>query len=576
VFFALRGSRPVAPQVTRLTLDLPDLRVNIPTYSGAGFVLAPDGSRLAFVTQPPGSLQRLMVRERGDLTPRLLEGTDGADGPFFSPDGQWIGYFAFGKLYKVAVSGGAPVLLTDSAVVNLPGGAWLNDDRIVFASSARLLSMPAGGGRIEPLEPADTRVAGTLGLPMRLPRNDAILVTECNNNCVQMTLEALHLGTLKRDTILTGVARAWYLPSGYIIAVQQDGTVVGGRFDAKALRFVVPPVPLFAGVRLELGIIPELSIADDGTLVYLPTSQAGSLGTIARVDRQGKATVLDPDWNVIFNSLALSQDGRRLALGIATAASSHLWVKQLDAGPLTRLTFDGTLNYRPSWRPDGRTLSFTSNRDRLFSFLYQNRADGSSKPERIFPTDTAQVDEAEWSRDGRWLVYRTGVSSGFRDIYARQLSGDTSRITVAAGPFDEYMPALSPDGHWIAYVSLESGREEVYVRPFPGTDRARWQLSTAGGNAPAWSHSGRELFYVNRFDSLVVVPVSGAPDLRAGAPRALFLASPFVILPYHRSYDVTPDDRSFIMLRSNANGAEAKRLTVVLNWLEEVRARVPK
>jgi serine/threonine-protein kinase len=172
-------------------------------------------------------------------------------------------------------------------------------------------------------------------------------------------------------------------------------------------------------------------------------------------------------------------------------------------------------------------------------------------------------------------VYRSGVSASFRDIYARSLSGDTGRVTVAAGPFDEYMPALSPDGRWIAYVSVESGREEVYVRPFPGTDRARWQVSTAGGTAPAWSHSGRELFYVSRSDSLVAVSASGAEDFEIGPPRTLFSTARFVLLPFHRSYEAAPDDRSFIMLeRAGMAGAEAHRLTVVLGWFGEVLTKV--
>jgi serine/threonine-protein kinase len=262
-------------------------------------------------------------------------------------------------------------------------------------------------------------------------------------------------------------------------------------------------------------------------------------------------------------------------VSLLNGPANEVWVKQLDAGPLTRLSFDGALNYRPAWRPDGRTLSYTSNRDSSRSQLYVVRADGSSRPERIFPADSSQVDEADWSRDGRWLVYRAGVSAGFRDIYARGLGGDTTRITVAAGPFDEYMPALSPDGRWIAYVSQESGREEVFVRPFPETDRARWQVSTAGGVAPAWAHSGRELFYVTRTDTLVAVEVSGTPDFRTGSARGLFSTAPYVILPFHRSYDVAPDDRSFIMLqRSGASGAEANRLTVVLNWFGEAERRM--
>jgi Tol biopolymer transport system component len=575
-FFAFRDSHRGSPRVTRLSLDLPDLRGRLLIYSGAPFVLAPDGSRIAFVAQPPGAPSRLVIRDLGELTPRVLEGTEGADGPFFSPDGRWIGYTALGKAYKVSVAGGAPVLLGDSAFVTLASGAWLGNDRIVFATNTTLRGVSASGGPTEVIE--TPRFLGGFVFPASLPRNDAILITECNNNCVQMTLEVLHLGTHQRDTLLTNVARAWYLPSGHLVAVRQDGTVIGGRFDAKALRFVVPPVPLLTGVYLELGIIPDLSIADDGTLVYLATTQAGAAGnnaTVARVDREGKSTVLDPNWTENFSSLALSPDGQRLAVSIASASTSNLWIKQLNAGPLTRLTFDGALNYRAAWRPDGRSLSFTSDRDRPFSYLYQIRGDGSSKPERVLPGDTSQVDEALWSRDGHWLIYRTGVSADFRDIYARQLSGDTTRVTVAAGPYDEYMPALSPDGHWIAYVSIESGREEVYVRPFPGTDRARWQVSSAGGNAPAWSHSGQELFYVDRFDSLVTVAVSGTPDFRAGAQRTLFSAAPFVLLPFHRSYEVSPDDRSFVMLKNSAaTGAEANRLVVVLNWFDEARAKM--
>jgi eukaryotic-like serine/threonine-protein kinase len=577
VFFAIRGQRQAPAPVTRLSLDLPDLRANAPTYYGAALALAPDGSRIAFIAQPPGAPSRLMVRERSELASRVIEATEGADGPFFSPDGRWIGYTVQARLYKVAVSGGAPVLLTDSAAGNQSAGAWLADDRIVFNSNTTLRVVPAKGGRVESLEPSGSQ-ASALSFPAALPRKDAILVTECITNCVRMTLEVLHLGTLARDTLLANAARGWYLPTGDLVAVLQDGTVVGAPFDVQTLRFKTPPVPLLTGVHLELGITPEMAIADDGTLVYLPLSQSGlgaSGALIARVDRGGRATPLDPTWKQTFSSMALSPDGRQLAVSLLNGAANEVWVKQLDAGPLTRLSFDGALNYRPAWRPDGRTLSFTSNREASLSHLFQIRADGSSKPERIFSGDTTQVDEAEWSRDGRWVVYRTGVSAGFRDVYARALTGDTARVTVAAGSYDEYMPALSPDARWIAYVSQESGREEVYVRPFPQTDRARWQVSTAGGLAPAWSHSGRELFYVNRADSLIAVEVSGTPDFRTGTGRQLFSTAPFVILPFHRSYDVSPDDRSLVMIqRSGGSGAEANRLTVVLNWFTEAKARM--
>jgi Tol biopolymer transport system component len=388
-----------------------------------------------------------------------------------------------------------------------------------------------------------------------------------------MTLLAVDLQSLKMDTVLASTSRGWYLPTGELVAVQQDGSVRVGKFDLKSLRFTTPPAVVLTGVQRELGITPEFTVADNGTMIYLADNQVGSDATIARVDRSGHPTTIDPEWVEQFTSMALSPDGRRLAVSSLEGAINALWVKQLDAGPLTRLSFDGTLNYRPAWRADGRSLTYTSDRTPPTSFLYQIRADGSGKPARVQPNDTTQVDEAVWSRDGEWLVFRTGVSAGVRDIYAQRTSGDTTRVTVAAGGFDEYAPALSPDSKWIAYVSVESGREEVYVRPFPDTDRGRWQVSTAGGAGPAWSHSGGELFYTTPADSLVSATVTGNPDFQVTGRRALFSTQPFVVLPFHRSYDVSPDDQSFIFFqRSTASGAEANRLTVVLNWFTELRS----
>jgi serine/threonine-protein kinase len=254
-------------------------------------------------------------------------------------------------------------------------------------------------------------------------------------------------------------------------------------------------------------------------------------------------------------------------------------VKQLDDGPLTRLTFEAaSVSYRGAWMADGRSLSFSSDARGDGTFLYRIRADGSDKAERLFVNDTAEVDEADWSRDGQWLAYRTGTVPGVRDVYARRVQGDAPPITVAAGPADEYMPALSPDGRWIAYVSLESGKEEVYVRPFPEVDRARWQVSPAGGTSPVWANSGRELFYVAPGDTMVAASVRGEEDFQVTGREMLFSTQPFAFTPWHQAFGVAPDDRSFIMLQrvAEAGSGEARRLVVVLNWLTDVRARLAK
>ena len=572
VWFALAAHRRPPLPVSRFVVEVPDLRIGVLDYSGNSFALSPDGARFAFVGSVPLGGTRLWVRDRDDLRPRVLDGTEGADAPFFSPDGQWIGYFAGGRLFKVAVHGGAPIALADSAGEEPPGGAWLPDDRIVFVTvSFALLAVPASGGTAEVLVPADPRRG--IVFPTALPRSDALLLTGCTNNCARMTVLSLDLRTHAIDTLLRNTARAWYLSTGHLVSVRQDGSVVGARFDPRSRRLEGPPVPLLTGVQLDLGVTPEFSVADDGTLLYLPADPSGGNVTVVRVDRRGTPAALDPAWRASISSVGLSPDGRRLAVSIAAGTRTDLWVKQLDAGPLTRLTFDGALNYRPAWRPDGRSLDFTSDPDGL-SHLYNVRADGSGKPVRILAGDSMQIDESVWSADGRWLLYRSGVSDGQRDIWARRLEGDTARVTVSAGSFDEYMPALSPDGRWIAYVSVESGHEEVYVRPFPATDQARWQLSTLGGSQPLWSHNGRELFYVTPGDSLVAVEIAPGAEFRPGARRALFSTRTLVIQPLHQSYAVTPDDRGFIMFQAAGVAESRASLTVVLNWVEELRAKM--
>ncbi|MEO6058257.1 MAG: protein kinase, partial [Gemmatimonadales bacterium] len=578
VLFAVRASwRPVEP-VTRLTLDIPDLRVNHTGYYGNAVAIAPDGSRLVFVSRLGGNVTHLLVRERGDLQVRPLAGTEGADGPFFSPDGNWIGYVAGGRLYKIPAAGGTPVELADNAGTTVAGGVWLADGRILFTGPGfAVMAVPSAGGKATVVVAAPP--TGAIIFPTALPRKDVLLVTRCRNTCAGQVLMAVNLKTQVLDTILPDAARAFYLPNGILVAVRADGTVVGAPFDVAALRFTTPPALLLSGVQLELGIIPEFAVADDGTLVYLPANAATGLATAAEVDRNGRSRVLDPVWQARFISMGLSPDGRRLAVSTLDGSGSALWVKQLDAGPLTRLTFGGgSINYRGAWMPDGRTLSFSSDARGAGTYLYRVRADGSDKPERLFPADTAQVDEADWSRDGRWLAYRTGTVPGVRDLYARRLEGDTARITIAAGPADEYMPALSPDGRWIAYVSLESGREEVYVRPFPEVDRARWQVSPAGGTNPVWAHSGQELFYVTPGDSMVAADVRGTSDFQVTGRRTLFSTRPFAFQPWHQAFGVLPGDRGFIMLQriSESAGPESRRLVVVLNWFDEVRARLSR
>src|SRR6478672_2184749 len=577
VVLGLRLARRPSAAVDRFSLDIPDLRVNFTGFYGVSLAISRDGSRMAFVTRAGETVTRLAVRDRGDLEARLLPGTEGGDAPFFSPDGRWLGFFAGGKLYKVAVAGGTPVLVADKAQFALPSALWLADGRIVYAGADfKMMAVDADGGNPVTLVPAPK--SGGLRYPAALLDDRVLILTRCGNTCAGPVLVAFDVRTQAEDTILAGVTEGALLPDGTLVAVRGDGTVLAAPFDARRHRLTRSPTPVLTGVQVEIGVIPEFAVADDGTLVYLPSNAFAGVSTVAEVDRAGHARVLDPGWEARFISADLSPDGRQIAVSTLEGSGSTLWVKQLDAGPLTRLTFStGVTNYRAAWLPDGRTLSYSSDQ-KGGTHLYRIRADGSDKAERLFPADSAQIDEASWSSDGRWLAYRTGTVPGLRDVYLRRAAGDGSPIPVAAGSADEYMPAMSPDGRWVAYVSIESGREEVDVRPVPDVDRARWQVSSAGGTSPVWGASSRELYYVARGDTMVAVTVGGTTEFQVTGRQALFGTAPFTFTPWHRGFGVRPDGRSFVMLRrtDQSAGPEARRLAVVLNWFTEVRARLAK
>jgi serine/threonine-protein kinase len=566
-----RDSRPSAPPAT-YSVATPGLKLSASYDAGTAFAISRDGSRMVYVANAGDGGSILMLRERNDPTPHAIRGSDGAQSPAFSPDGQWVLFIARNHLFKLAAEGGAPVELATVRSVFAPNASWMDNDRIIFNTDpVRLGAVPAAGGPVDTIAQMDS--LGYAAMPAAVPGTDVIVATRCTNNCSHTDVLAFDLRTHQQRVLLPNTSRAWPMPGNILIAVRADGTVIGARWDPGRLQLTSEPVTLLSVVALNLGAIPLMSISDDGALLYMPPSGGTSEAvTAVRVDRSGHVTTLDPDWHGNFQYPALSPDGRRLAVSVGTPGRSDIWVKQLDTGPLTRLTFDGTLNYRAAWLPDGRSLSFSSDRDGL-THVYTVRADGSGKPERVMPQDTTQVDESLWSADGHWLIYRSGVVDATRDIYARATSGDTTRHTLAAGNYDEYAPALSPDGHWLAYVSVESGREQVFVRPFPDAGRARWPVSTSGGYSPVWSHSGRQLFYVSAADSMMVVDVSAssAPEFVTGAAHALFSTSMLQVDPYHPGFGLAPDDRSFIMLSRDSATASPGNLTIVLHWLDEAR-----
>jgi len=309
-------------------------------------------------------------------------------------------------------------------------------------------------------------------------------------------------------------------------------------------------------------------LSPNGTVLYDPSQPSWEF---IRVSRDGAVSPVDPQWSGPLVGMSLSPDGSRLAVDVVNAAREEIWVKTLPAGPFTRIAYEGSRNARPKWLPDGRSVSFVSDAEGSYG-LFRAPADGSSPPRRSF-NFSRPIDEAEWSRDGRWLVLRAGSGSG-RHLYSVQLGVDTVPRPIAQSAFEEFAPSLSPDSKWLAYTATVSGHDEVYVQSFPGTGGERHQVSSAGGNEPLWSHSGRELYYRNLRGELVVVTIETAPAFRVTSQRVLFQAVAYLADNRSRNYAVSPDDKTFYFMR--AKSATAVPFVVILNWLEELKAKVGK
>ena len=539
--------RPTPPLLARYEVRLPYHQRMRTGYSGGTIALSPDGGTIAFLARRTAGRSALMVRDRDVLEPRALEGTEGADAPFFSPDGNWIGYTVGGRMFKVPVSGGAPTLLSDSANVNIPSGHWGADGTITFVGAEydiRTIADDGGPTRIVFRPPGN--VVGYV-FPAPLPRGDALLATSCTVNCADMTLVAIEPGPGTVHELAKHVARAWYRSPGRVVFVRQDGGVFVQAFDQRGLALQGTPEPLIGRVGMGLGVSPELALSAAGTLLHVEPGTTQKL-RVMRIFRDGRQDPVDPGWTGDLSFLALSPNGRRLAVTVADGARTEVWVKQLDRGPFTRLAYEGSVNYRPAWQPDGRTLGFISDREGR-NLPYQVRGDGSGPTTRVPLADTLDID------------------AGVRRVAITTLPS-TAPGPVEMSKFDQYMPVISPDARWLAYVSVESGREEVYIRPVAAPGSARWQVSTAGGTSPVWSHGGRELFFVDAANELVAVPVAAGATFEAGEPRPLVRLEDPALPPFHQGIAVTPDDRAFLFLQDASAADQSKNTaTLTLNAL---------
>lgn len=562
---------------------------------GANVAISPDGGTIVYVgpSDQPGMPIQLWMRSRGALEPRPLNGTENGFNPVFAPDGDRVAFHtpAPNQIKVVALSG-APPLAVATEGVEVNALAW-GDDGFLYTDLPQtegggIGRFPAtGGSTIERVTNVDPETQEAFHAWQQvLPGSRKMLATigynpQGNFNGYRIALFDLESG---EKQIIAAAVMARYSPSGHLLYVTADGQLLAANFDPDE-GVLGAPVVIADGVAVGGFGSADFAIAKDGTLVYMAGTLTSDLGRAVWVDRAGAVTPIDPSWQfdpgMPEASLALSPDGSRLAAKISTEAGEDIWVKELPDGPLSRLTFDDGVDRRPRWSADGTRIFYNSDRAGEAGShydLWSQPADGTGTPEKILDLE-ASILEARRTLDESMYVLRLGGLSGavgVRDLVGLRV-GETETFPVATEPYDEKGVALSPSGRWIAYESTETGRDEVYVRPFPDAQGGKWQISTEGGFNPKWAHSEEEIFFVDGNGNMVAASVQTVPTFRVGQRRTLFsLAERFLNgQPNYASWDVAPDDQRFMMLQiGGGDASELSELIVVQNFFRVLRERI--
>ena len=566
-------TRPPDPQPTLRTVygTLEGQEIQDQLHHVASF--APDGSLLVYEGPGPNGT-RLWLKERDQVRARPLEGTDGAQHPEVDPTGRWVAFTVGQELRKLPLGGGSSVVLGDSATADIGSIAWLDDGTIVYSIRGfRPRRVPAVGGTATDVPvPFDIASQGTLGYTP-LPGGDFLYIL-CQNFCRELAeLWAWDSSEGSGERLVPGVVGAWYVDPGHVVFLRPNGSVFSVGLEPGSLELKGEPVPLFEGVQIDNAVIPDMEVSPSGH-VLLRMGRAGSeQQRLVWVDRDGSRTVADPEFiyrHEAFTGVRISPDDRRVAFSRTTDSGADIWVKELDAGPAYRLTFDDAMEYRPDWSPDGEFLMFVSERGENRD-LYRRRSNATGPVELVLDR-SSEISQGIYSADGEWLVYREGTGEG-RDLWALRLTEGGEPIPlVAAEGYDEKAPALSPDGRWLLYESDETGSEEVYARPFPNVEDGKWQISVGGGREPVWSHDGGEVFYIRGDDMLVAASVDPGPPFSVGTRSELFSTTGLRGRSTdHASYDVSRDDQRFLFTVGERTGpAQESYWLLIENWGSEL------
>ena len=525
------------------------------------FVLSPDGEIMVYVGpgEQPGTTQ-LWRKARAELHATRLAGASGARAPFFSPDGAQIAFYSSAGLITLPLAGGAPTTLVSGIPGGQGRGAWLEDGRIVFTERQIVEIVRADGAGREPLVQL-AQIAGYNPVTMEaLPDSRGFVFQACPTQCPRATIYVTDLESRETRLLLEDGRSPTWLSTGHLAWITSEGKLIAGRFDLKTLTLQGEPVVLLEQVS-------ALSVSRTGRMVY----REGSTGEAARlvwVDRAGKVTIVDSSWVAHISSFALSPDGKRLAASIVTGGDQKIWIKEMPRGPLSKFTFNEANQFRPVWSPDAKRLWFVTG-DQTFG-IGEKSADGGGDA-RLLNHPGHQVVEATASRDGQWLLLRTGGTDTSRVLLTMRLGVDSLPRQITSEPSNRGGLAISPDSRYVAYVSQLSGRPELYVSPFPDIDSGRWQVSINTGLEPQWSRDGTELYYVSLSRELMVAKVVTRPTFAVTSTQKLFDVPNYVRDGGFHAYEPEPGGNRFLMLRQEVFPGE---LVAVDNWMAEVRAKL--
>ena len=562
------------PPVNQFGLGLRnDQALASPANGGGSRIAISRDGRMIVYRGPSETGTRLWLRRMDQLSATPVQGTEDATSPVFSPDGRRVAFIRNGVSVHVASLDGAPaVTLTDKA--NSTGLDWGDDGYVYFEVDSGMARILPTGGAVETLYnyEVEKNAVGT-EWPNVLPGGRGLIfrLRRQAQPPQDFSIMAMKLPSGPARALTRGIA-ARYSPTGHLLVVTSDGKLVAIPFDPDKLELTGPPVAVIEGIGIRTGgFNVDLSFSDDGTLIY---TTGGTIGDrrAAWVSRDGKAEPMDIGWDPqgVVQNLALSPDGKALAVSLNRNGKSDIWVKQLPTGPFSRITFDDTGSVRPSWSPDGKEVYYVRDRDgTAVGGLFAHKADGTGGA-RPLEASKRLLAQATPSRDGRWLLTRTAISDATGSDILGKRTGDTAWVPLIATPASEGYPALSPDGRWLAYQSNESGTFEVYVRPFPETASAKWQVSTSGGAQPLWARNGRELFYINGNNEMVVAAVRPGPTFLVGEQETLFPVTSFAVGGGVISYSLTPDDRRFVFLQEGES-VQQSELVLAEHWFQTLQ-----